>query len=61
MDYKKARRIWRNNAPDILKQGFSVIGGISIGRWTMPKFKSGKFYFDNSKKEELEDGDNKKE
>ena len=55
MDYKKARRIWRNNFPDILKQGHMIIGGVSFGKYTMPRFKSNQFYYDVNKAKELKD------
>lgn len=43
MDYKKARRIWRNNFPDVLKKGFSIMGNVSHKKYTMPSFESDKF------------------
>jgi len=40
MTYKKARNIMRNNVPKKKRKGWSVIAGLHIGRFTLPKFKS---------------------
>lgn len=54
MDYKKARNIWRNNFPKVLKQGRAIIGGATHLKYTMPRFASNIFYM-NKKPKELKD------
>jgi hypothetical protein len=54
MDYKKARRIWRNNFPKMFTQGYAIVGGLSHKKYTMPRFASNIFYKDLNKKEETQ-------
>lgn len=37
MNYTKARNIWRNNFPKYLRHGLGIVGGVTFGKFTMPK------------------------
>jgi hypothetical protein len=39
MNYTKARNIWRNNFPKYLRNGLGIVGGVTFGKFTMPKQK----------------------
>lgn len=56
MDYKKSRRIWRNNFPKMITRGYAIVGGLSHGMYTMPRFASNIFYKKVNKKDGLKDG-----
>lgn len=56
MDYKKSRRIFRNNFPDEIKKTNRIVGNFSFGRFTMPTFWSCHFR-KRTKAEELADAE----